>query len=220
MSMLTDQQKQMMALMLQKPQTAESLAAALKLSYGAVMDDLKILMGQKLVEKEGYPTQYHLVNTVHQKVEQRRELSNKDPFSIRLRTVVEVQGVEETLVSKGLSELEHELRHQPDRFTVYECIVAKPQLEGELYTAFLDVELSVKDFKSIVYLMFNYGPVSVEVIKPETIELTAFDLQDALTDFSEFVHRYTSYIMQHMKRDELDRLNQSLFDKKQAPKDA
>lgn len=212
--MLTDSQKRMMALMLQKPQTAESLAAALQMAYGPVMDDLKVLMSQKLVEKEGYPTQYHLVNLVHQKVEKRRELSSKDPFHLRLRAVIEVQGMEETLVSKGLAELEHELRHQPDRFTVYECIAAKPQLEGELYTAFLDVEFSIKDFKNIVYLMFNYGPVSVEVIKPDQIELSAFDLQDALTDFSEFVHRYTTYIMQNMKRDEIERMNRSFFTKR------
>lgn len=212
--MLTDAQKRIMATLLQKPSTAENLAPQLNLSYGQVMEELKTLMGQKVIEKgEGFPTTYRLVGDVSQKVNQYQEAKAKDPFDLRLRCLIEAEGIEETLVDKALDELSISLKNQPTHFTIYRCDKAIPQANGERFHGFLDVELSIKDFKSIVFLMFNYGPISMEVIKPQKITLEASDLQDALVDMSEWISRYTTFIAEKLKREEIEKFNRQAYQK-------
>lgn len=212
--MLNDAQKRIMAALLQKPTTAEALAPQLSLSYGQVMEELKALMGQKVIEKgDGFPTTYRLAGEVASKVNLYQEAKAKDPFDLRLRCLIEAEGIEETLVDKALDELTASLKDQPTHFIIYRCDKAPAMANGERFHGFLDVELSIKDFKSIVFLMFNYGPISVEVIRPQKVTLDAADLQEALVDLSEWISRYTTFIAEKLKREEIDKFNRQSYQK-------
>jgi hypothetical protein len=132
-----------------------------------------------------------------------------------LKAIIEAQGIEETILEKELKKIEESLRKEKG-FTIYDIALAKTVKSGEHYSSYLDVSLSVKDFRSLVRLMFFYGPVSVEVIKPEKLELTADDLQDAIVDMGEMIQSYNNYIMKSMKKEEIEKFNQKMY--KQAAK--
>ena len=79
------------------------------------------------------------------------------------------------------------------------------------YSTFLDVNLSVRDFRGIIRLMFFYGPASIEVIKPSKIEFTLNDFQDGLVDMTEMVHAYANYIMGILNRKQVEEFNANLY---------
>ena len=65
----------------------------------------------------------------------------------------------------------------------------------------------------MVRLMFYYAPITIEVLKPEKIELYAGDLQEALVDMAGLVHAYADQITKLMNRKELEQFNNSLYGK-------
>jgi hypothetical protein len=81
----------------------------------------------------------------------------------------------------------------------------------EHYSTFVEINLSVQDFRALVRLMFFYGPTSVEVIKPQKIEFALDDFQDGLLDLGEMIHGYSEYIMGLLSRQQIEEFNQRLY---------
>lgn len=212
-SKLSEMQKQIASLLMHSPKTAEELAKALAIPYSQLMNELKELLRLKLIKRQGYPTYYSLSDKIAGKVKERTLIKEKDPFSLRLKIIIEAKAIEEEFLKKQLSEIEEALRKEKP-FTIYDIQQAPIIKEEEYYSSFLDIDLSVADFRAIVNLMFYYGPVSVEVLRPEKIELSVQDLQDALMDLSEIVHAYADYIRKMMSRQELEEFTRKLFEKK------
>jgi hypothetical protein len=144
-------------------------------------------------------------------VRKRRMIAETDKNKLRLRINVEVQAIEENLLKNQLKEIQEAIRKEED-FTIYDIIEAKPIQQGEHYSSYLDINLSVKDFHALMKLMFLYGPTSVEVLKPEKLEFTAGELQDGLILISDIVHSYTEYIAKHMNKEELAEFNRKLYE--------
>lgn len=212
MAEITDMQKQISKALLEGPKTAEEIAVELKQPYLKTMEELKEMLKQELIVRDGYPTKYSLKTEIVQKVAERRSISEKDQFKTRIRCIIDVKTLEPELLNKSLDEIEQMLRSESS-FTVYDIRKAEHVQDGEYYSSFLDVNLSVKDFRAIVHLMFYYAPISVEVLKPEKIELGADDLQDGLIDLAELIHAYADRIIKLMNRKELEDFNRSLFSK-------
>lgn len=208
----SETQKRISLLLMQGPKTAEELAGLMHLPYGTLMEDLKEMLKLNVVTKDGYPTKYALKKEIVQTVQHRKSIEEKDPFKTRLNCIIEVQAIEEELLKKTLKEIEEMLRND-SAFTIYGIKTAEilKNEGGEYYSSFLEANLTAKDFKAIVHLMFYYAPISIEVVKPEKIELWANDLQDALVDMSELIHAYADQITKLMNRKELEEFNRSLF---------
>lgn len=209
--MITEEQKRITLLLHKSPKTMEELRKQLNLPYDKLLEELKKLMDLNLIEKKGYPTKYYIKEGILKKVEERKKISEKDPHKIRIQAMIEVQAIEPNLLKKQLKDIEKKLRDEPD-FTVYDVEHADPIKEGENFTGFIEINMSVKDFKTLVYLLFFYGPSAIEVIKPSKLEITAGDLQDGLIDMSNMIHGYTNYITKLMTRKELEDFNKKLFD--------
>jgi hypothetical protein len=210
MAEISEIQKKISKSLMVKAKTAEELAGGAKLSYFEVMEELKEMLKKELIVKEGFPTKYALKKEIVQKVEERKAIEEKDFFKIRLSCIIEVKALEEELLKKSLKEIGEMLRAEPV-FTIYNIRTAEIIQDGEYYSSFLEANLTVKDFRSLVHLMYYYAPIAIEVLKPDKIELQARDLQEALIDMSELIHAYAQQMTKLMNRKELEDFNRKLY---------
>jgi hypothetical protein len=209
---LSESKKKISALLIQGQKTAEELAGKMQMPYGKLMEELKEMLQLDLIAKDGFPTKYSLKKEIVQKVQERKKIEEKDLFKIRLNCIFEAKAIEEDLLKKTLAEIEENLKEEPV-FTIYDIKKAEIQQDGEYYSSFIEANLSVKNFRAIIRLMFYYAPISIEVLKPAKIELQAGDLQDSLVDMAELIHAYADKITRLMNRKELEDFTKKLYSK-------
>lgn len=207
-------QKKIALCLLEKPACLEELSKRLKLPNDELHKELKEMVKLNVVEAKGYPQAYHLQENIVSTLKERKRLEETDNFTLRLKITIEAQAIEEELLKKEMKRIENLLR-QDKEFTVYDSRLAEPIKQENHYTSFLEANLSVKDFKALVKLIFYFGPTSMEIIKPEKIAFSAHDLQDGLLDMAELVHTYTEYITQTMKREEIEQFHKKLYSTKE-----
>ncbi len=210
MSRFSEEQKRIALLLLHEPKTAEELNKQLSIPYHKLMDELKGMLKMDVIEKEGYPTKYRLKENIAKEVQRRKEVAEEDMNKLRLKAFIEMQAIELDLLKKQLGKVKEALQSEK-AFTIYALEEAEPIKEGEYYSAYLDVNFSVKDFSSLIKFMFFYGPSAIEVIKPNRIEISAQDLQDGLVDLADIIQKYTQYITKIMNKEELEKFHQQLY---------
>lgn len=211
MAQLSELQKRIGSHLQHRPGTMEEMQASLKIGSSELSAELKQMLKLELIEKlPGFPIKYALKKGISSELERRKSIEVEDPNKLRLKIIIEVQAIEESLVKKQIDDIAKGLRRE-ENFTIYALDSAEIIKEGEHYSSYLEVNLTVKNFKALVRLMFFYGPTSVEVIKPKEYKFSAADLQDALVDFAQMVHNYTEYITKLMNRKELDEFYGKVF---------
>lgn len=212
MAQFSGDQKKIAMLLLYGPKTAEELNKQLDMPYDRLMQELKEMLKLDVISRDGYPTKYRLKEAIVTEVKRRKRISEEDSFKLRIHAYIEMKAIEEELLTKQLSRIENALQIERD-FTIYSLEKAEIIKEGEYYSSYLEVNMTLRDFTSLVRFMFFYGPSTVEVLKPDKIEFTAQDLQDGLIDVSDMVHKYTEYITKLMNREELERFHKNLYKK-------
>lgn len=206
----SEQKRIAIALLHGGPQTIEELNSSVGLPFDVLFRELKGLVKLKLLVVEGYPLKYALKKEIAAELQRRKELSLDDENPIRLKVVIDVQAIVEEVAQKSLAEVEKALRAEKE-FTVYDIFTAKPISHGETVTSYLEADISVKDFKSLVRLMYFFGPTSVEVVKPRKLELSIDDLQEGLMDMAEMIQAYNYHVLKTMKKSELESFQKKLL---------
>jgi len=209
-SKFTENQQKIAHMLSNGPKTAEELNEKLKIPLNEVSQELKEMMKLKLIRQDGYPLKYSLSPEIDSKLKERKAIAMEDHYKLRLKIITDVQAIDESLAMKSLDEVEKALRNEKD-FTVYDLYKAPPTKEGEHYTSYLEGELSVKDFPSLVRLVYFFGPTSIEVLKPEKLEIPVDELQDGLMDMVEMVQSYNYHILKMMNRKELESFQRKLI---------
>ena len=212
MANFTEEQKRIAMLLMYGSKTAEELNKQLDIPYDKLMQELSGLLKLDVIAKEGYPTKYNLKENISQEVKRRKRISEDDSFKLRLSAFIEMQAIEKTLLENNLAKIEGAVKKEKD-FTIYSIEKAEVKKEDEYYSSYLEVNLTVRDFTTLMHFVMFYAPASLEIIKPAKIEFTAQDLQDGLVDLSDMIHKYTDYITKLMNRKELERFNKNLFKK-------
>lgn len=206
----SEQKRIAIALLHGGPQTIEELNSSVGLSFDVLSKELKELVKLKLLIADGYPLKYSLKREIMEELKRRKSISMDDENPLRLKVVIDVQALVEEVAEKSLNEVEKALRAEKD-FTVYDLFKAKPIKQGDTVTSYLEADVSVKDFKSLVRLMYFFGPTSVEVVKPRKLELSIDDLQEGLMDMAEMIQAYNYHVLKTMKKDELESFQKKLF---------
>jgi len=210
---ISEEQKRIAVLLMHEPKTVEELNKQLAIPYDKLESELRDMLKKEVVSKSGFPTKYSLKTEILSKVKKRKEIESEDTHKLRLKIIIEGQAIDQDLLKRQLDNIEASLRKEPN-FTIYDLALQKIIKEGEHYSSYLDVNLSVKDFRALMRLLFHYGPTSIEVIKPTKIEFTAGELQDGLVDASSLVQGYNEYIIKLLNKKELSEFYSKLFDKK------
>ena len=192
------------------PKTSEEISSKLSLPLNETSEELKGMMKLKLVRQDGYPLKYSLAPEIENKLKERKEIAMEDSYKLRLKIITDVQSIEENLAMKSLDEVEKALRQESD-FTIYDIHKAKPVKEGEHYTSYLEAELSVKNFPALVRLVYFFGPTSIEILKPDKLEIPVEELQDGIMDMVEMVQSYNYHILKLMNKKELDEFQRKLL---------
>jgi hypothetical protein len=154
--------------------------------------------------------EYALKEEIASELRRRKAIEQEDDNAFRIQVLIELQAVEEQLLQKQLEKILETMGKEPF-FRVYAHTSAPIEKVGERYSTFLEVNLSMRDFRALVRLMFFYGPTSVEVIKPKEIKFTLDDFQNGLVDMSEMVHGYAEYIMGILSRQQVEEFNKRLY---------
>jgi len=73
--------------------------------------------------------------------------------------------------------------------------MAKPVENEKMWSMFIEFNAQFRDLHSLVDAIINYGPSSVELLKPEKAELDQYHLQSLISDITSAVHYYASVIL-------------------------
>lgn len=207
----SENQKKLAARLVAGSKTLEELGKETSISLDEVQQEIKSLLSLKVVEKlDGFPTRYALKKDISEEVNRRKQLAENDKNKIHLRAIIETQSVEPELLKKQSLKLGEAIQQEPD-FLVYSLIHASTLKQDEMYSSFIDLTISIKDFKALVRFMHFYGPTTIEVLKPAKLELDAHDLQEGLLDMAQMIHRYSALLTKLLNRQELEEFNKRLL---------
>ncbi|MCX6804266.1 MAG: hypothetical protein NTY48_06925 [Candidatus Diapherotrites archaeon] len=204
MSKFSEDQKKIALLLLSEPKTDEELNKQLNIPYDRLSVELKEMLRLGVMQKEGYPTKYRLRQDIINELQKRKKIAEDDSFRIKIKAIIELKAVEETLLKKHLTKITDSLGKQKS-FTIYGLTVADIIEEGDMYSSFIDLTLTVRDFAALVAFLFYYGPTSVEVLKPSKIEFSQSEFQDGLVYLADVFQRYANFTMKNLNREELDK---------------
>ncbi len=210
MDKFTNDQKRIALALAGGPKTIDELNKGLGMPFDVLSKELKELLNLKLAVVEGYPSKYHLKKEIINEIKRRKEVSLDDSNPLRLKIIIDVQALVAEAATKSLNEVEKKLKADND-FTIYDIFKAEPIKHEEYFTSYLEINLSVKDFKSLVKLMYFFGPTSLEVLKPKKFEIPMSDLQDGLMDMAEMIQSYNMHILKSMRKDDLERFQRKMM---------
>jgi hypothetical protein len=203
-------QLKMSKALMQSPCTVELLAERTGINKTDLEKELQFFLQLKLISLDATTHQYALKPEIVQELNRRKSIEQEDDNAFRLSIIIEAQALEETLLKRQFDKILETMQKEP-YFRIYATHMAPPEKIEEKYSSFLDINLSVRDFRALVRLMFFYGPTSVEVLKPKEVKFTLDDFQNGLIDMGEMVHGYAEYIMGILSRQQVEEFNQRLF---------
>ena len=210
MSKFTEEQKKIALLLLHSPKTVEELNKQLNIPFDDLNENLKQMVKLKLIKIEGYPQKYRLMDNIVEAVKRRKDIQESDPFDLRLKAIIEFKAVEEKFLAKSMDEIEKKLKESKD-YTIYDLYRADPIKEETQYSAYLEINLSAKDFTAIIKFMYFFGPSSIEVLRPKKVVLAMDDLQDALMEMAEMIQLYNHAMLKSMNNEELDEFAKNMY---------
>ena len=207
----TDEQKKIALLLLSEVKTEEELHKQLNIPYDKLSVDLKEMLKLGLVLKEGYPAKYRLRQDIINELQKRKKISEEDSFKIKIRAIIELKAVEENLLKKHLQKISEAIQNEK-AFTVYGLSQAELVEEDEMYSSFLEVTITVRDFSALIKFLFYYGPSTIEVMKPSKIEFSQFEFQEGLVELSDIFQKYADYFQKKLTRAELDKFYTEIYE--------
>ena len=84
--------------------------------------------------------------------------------------------------------------------------VEKPIEYDGMHSTSAQVRILAKDLNSVINLCFRYGPIGIDLLRPEEVKLSLPQLHDILLNISQTSHEYTQFIFDKLMTPE-DRLN-------------
>ncbi len=203
---VSELQKKIGVLLYKKPMTAEELAEELNADINDVMEALKGLLLMKVVTKEGNPPVYKLAPHVIEAIK------SDESEGILVHAIIEVEGVERSLVEKGLNKIKDMLEKEGG-FILKDAYISSIEEDRELnvYYGHLDVTIVFPAVEPLIYFLFYYGPTVVEVLSPDRIEVDSGDLQRALTLAASMIQGYVSFLSRKLSKEELKEFNLRLL---------
>jgi len=206
----TDEQKKIALLLLNEPKTEEELNKQLNIPYDKLVMELKNMLKLSVLTKEGYPTKYRLRQDIIDEVRKRKKISDQDSFKIRINAIIEFKAVEKTLLKRHMSKIKGAIGKEK-AFTVYSLQEADIVEEDDMCSSFLEINLSVKDFNSLIRFLFYYAPSSIEVLRPSKIEFSQFEFQEGLVELSDIFQKYAEYFTKHLNKEELEKFYKDAY---------
>ncbi len=188
----TEDEKRIAKALLKAPRTIEELMRELSLPMDGVLGALSHMIKLHLVEKEGTPTRYRMIEYIKEKV-RGGETMEVEP-NYRAQMIIEGMSKSEEALRRSMEILETRLKKEKIRLFSFE----KSDISSveQDFVMFFDVELGTKTFRDLFAIVVNYGPTSVELLEPNKVEIKLPEAQDTLNDVATAIHHYVSYLLE------------------------
>lgn len=114
---------------------------------------------------------------------------------MRVELTFEVLGVTEAIVKKSLEDHIKKLSGIKGIFVVKKEFSKIESVENPLpnvekaFSQVADVELMIKDLKTLIAISISYGPSSIEVLEPKKLEIGMGEIQDVANMVSGIIHQ-------------------------------
>lgn len=210
MPKFSEEQKKIALLLLSEPKTEEELHKQLNMPYDRLGIDLKEMIKLGLILKDGYPTKYRLRADIVEELRKRKKIAEEDSFKIKVRAIIELKAVEETLLKRHIEKIKEALGKEKS-FTIYGMTEAPIVEEDDMLSSFIEVTFTAKDFPALIGFLFYYGPTTIEVIKPSKIDISQAEFQDGLVFLSEIFQKYAQFTLKHLTQEELDKFYEGIY---------
>ena len=106
----------------------------------------------------------------------------------------DVHGASGEEVRNKMVEFVSRISKEPGVLTCY-GEVKEPIENQELYSTSAEVKVLTKDYATLVNLGGLYGPISAEVLRPESIKLSMPDAAAIVTTVSATSHQFSTFIL-------------------------
>ncbi len=169
--------------------------------YEQIVQALKNMLFLKLITKEGFPVKYSLSSEVRDKLTERKRLSENDKNTIKVAVIIESKSNDKLSLRKGMEQILESLKNDNEYF-VYDSDLAEIVVHDDLFSTYISATLSCNEINSLFKLIYFYGATSVEVLKPDKLNVTISDLQNTIMIITDMTHGYAQMIHTLKKENE------------------
>jgi|SRR3989304_2593928 len=126
---------------------------------------------------------------------------------LKTRIIIELLGkplehMEKTLVLLGDAFCDN----LPEAKVIKKKVRPPVLMEGtDMYSAFFEFEVDVKNLGTLIGIIFDYMPSSVEIIEPEELVDTTISINGLLNDLAIRLHQYDDIIKKFSAQNELQK---------------
>lgn len=117
--------------------------------------------------------------------------------NIHINVMFEIIGNPKEHVEKAMSGIIKGLKEDKDIHWIKEELGAPEETSDGLWGTFCESEIIVKDLNKISMIALNFAPASIEILNPETINLTDKDLNMFLGDLLSQIHQINSAVINY-----------------------
>lgn len=117
---------------------------------------------------------------------------------IRVSMMVEAMAISDKAVESALKKHVERMEKEKDIILYKKDFKTTEEVEKPLpnipkgFSQVVDIELLVENFDKLVFMVYNYGPSSIEILEPEKIKMDAGEAQGILNTMAAMVHRFAA----------------------------
>jgi hypothetical protein len=115
---------------------------------------------------------------------------------LKVRMIIEIAGFPKEHIENTIILLGEKFAEGLKTVKVTKRLVREPQQikDSKIWSGFIEFHCDVADLATLIGLIFDYLPSSVEIIEPETISSNILDLNGILNDLATKLHQYDSTV--------------------------
>ena len=113
-------------------------------------------------------------------------MDEKQPILARI--IIEMLGAPKEHIEQVLRDYVEKLKESKTH-TILKTDFAEAKEQGEMFSTFVELEISFKNLSDLLGFCFDSMPASVEVFSPETLPLSCRNFSDMLNDLQGKLHQ-------------------------------
>jgi hypothetical protein len=92
---------------------------------------------------------------------------------------------------------------EDNAYFVYDSSLAEIVVHDDLFSTYISAEVSCADLFNLFRLIYYYGVTSIDVLRPDKLNVPISDLQNSLQTIVDMVHGYAGMIYDLKKKNDL-----------------
>jgi len=201
---LTNNQRKIIVELIEGPKTIEYLEKALDFEVNELTEDIKKILSAGIIKKTNdFPTKYRLDEFISTQLKKRKEIEENDSFRIKIHMIIDIEAITKEIVDLNLKKVK-EVLEEDQNLHIHEIKVGEPMTQENYFYGFLDITFTVKNFMYLIHTIMYYAPSVVEVLKPNKLDLSMFELQDGLMEIAQRTSQYVGELQKRLTKEEAD----------------